>query len=207
MPFIAPVHGAKVFNSCEEKPRHNVGRCFPSLTESPRAPSRSSGVVAIGLRRRLPRSSSELADVGARPEFTLIESQVSTPRHKLTGARRGFFFAESGQPRHCGRQTIGRAPASLMVKAFARRRTIESVCRITIDENGRRTVRLGSEIHRRIAEFQEVLVRSGRTRIGSFNTASNLRAERARNRQANRFDRKTTDGKEVAIGNREESGT
>ena len=32
--------------------------------------------------------------MGARPEFTSIESQVSNPRHAVTGARRGFFFAE-----------------------------------------------------------------------------------------------------------------
>jgi hypothetical protein len=46
------------------------------------------------VRRRLPHSSSELAGVGARPQFTPIESQVSTPRRKLSGARRGFFFTE-----------------------------------------------------------------------------------------------------------------
>jgi hypothetical protein len=49
--------------------------------------------MVIG-RRRLPHSSSELAGVGARPRFTPIESQVSTPCDKRTGARRGFFFTE-----------------------------------------------------------------------------------------------------------------
>jgi hypothetical protein len=90
MPFIAPVHGAKVFNSCEEKLQRHVGRCLPSLTESPTGSVSEQWLTVIGVRRRLPRSSSELADVGARPEFTSIESQVRTPHHELTGARRGF---------------------------------------------------------------------------------------------------------------------
>jgi hypothetical protein len=46
--------------------------------------------MGIEVRRRVPRSPSELADVGARPEFASIESRVSTPRRGLTGARRGF---------------------------------------------------------------------------------------------------------------------
>ena len=118
----------------------------PSLTESPRAPSRSSGVVRSGCGDDCCDRHSELTDVGARPEFTLFESQVSTPRYKPHGARRGFFFAESGQPRHCGRQAIGRAPAAPVVRAFPRR-TVKCVCRITIAENGRRPVRLDLEIH------------------------------------------------------------
>jgi hypothetical protein len=68
---------------------------IPSLTESPRAASRSSGVARSGCGDDCCDRHSELTDVGARPEFTLFESQVSTPRYKPNGARRGFFFAES----------------------------------------------------------------------------------------------------------------
>ena len=80
--------------------------------------------MVIGVRRRLPRSSSELADVGTRPEFTSLESQVRTPRHELTGHAEAFL-RRAGHPRHCGHQTIDRAPASLIVKPFARRRTVD----------------------------------------------------------------------------------
>jgi hypothetical protein len=33
MPFIAPVHGAKVFNSCEEKLQRHVGRCLERVRD------------------------------------------------------------------------------------------------------------------------------------------------------------------------------
>ena len=46
--------------------------------------------MVIRVRRRLPRSPSELAAAGARPEFKSIESQVSTPYRGLAGGRRGL---------------------------------------------------------------------------------------------------------------------
>ena len=67
--------------------------------------------MVIGVRRRRPRSPSDLADAGSRPEFTPIESQVSRPRHKLAERRRGFFFAERANLGSCGHQAIGQATA------------------------------------------------------------------------------------------------
>jgi hypothetical protein len=117
---------------------------IPSLTESPRAASRSSGVARSGCGDDCCDRHSELTAIRKPGQHAPLQTKRGTPR---------LFLRRVGQPRHSGRQAIGRAPAAPVVKAFPRR-TVKCVCRITIAENGRRPVRFGLEIHQAKLSFR-----------------------------------------------------